>query len=122
MATTVEFKDYSRAWLAVEQQNLTNALEAMADAIMKNAKVKAPKLKGPLRNSSHINRLSPTSREIVFNATGKNGQSYAMYQERGMRADGSHVVRHYTTAGTQAHYLQESGDQIVKQGIGVYKK
>lgn len=122
MATTVEFKDYSRAWLAVEQQNLTNALEAMADAIMKNAKVKAPKLKGPLRNSSHINRLSPTSREIVFNATGKNGVSYAMYQERGMRADGTHIVRHYTTAGTQAHYLQESGDQIVKQGIGVYKK
>lgn len=122
MATTVEFKDYSRAWLAVEQQNLTNALEAMADAIMKNAKVKAPKLKGPLRNSSHINRLSPTSREIVFNATGKNGASYAMYQERGMRADGTHIVRHYTTAGTQAHYLQESGDQIVKQGIGVYKK
>lgn len=119
MSKTVEFKDYSRAWLAIESQNLTNAIEAMADAIMKVAKAKAPKLNGPLRNSSHINRISPTSREIVFGGSGVN---YAMYQERGMRADGTHVVRHYTTPGTQAHYLEETGDQISKQGIKAYKK
>lgn len=119
MSKTVEFKDYSQAWLAVESQNLTNAIEAMADAIMKVAKAKAPKLHGPLRNSSHINRISPTSREIVFGGTGVR---YAMYQERGMRADGTHVVRHYTTAGTQAHYLEETGDQIVKQGLKAYTK
>lgn len=119
MSRTVEFKDYSQAWLAVEAQNLTNAIEAMADAIMKNAKVKAPKLTGKLQYSSHINRLTPTSREIVF---GGSGIPYAMYQERGMRADGTHVVRHYTTPGTQAHYLQTSGDAITQQGIGVYKK
>jgi len=27
-------------------------------------------------------------------------QPYAAYQERGMRYDGTHVVRHYTTPGT----------------------
>ena len=119
MSKAVEFKDYSRAWLAVESQNLTNAIEAMAGAIMKVAKAKAPKLHNPLRDSSHINRVSPTSREIVFGGSGVN---YAMYQERGMRADGTHVVRHYTTAGTQAHYLEETGDLISKQGIKAYKK
>lgn len=119
MSRTVEFKDYSNAWLAVEKQNLTNAIEAMADGIMKIAMVKAPKLKGNLRYSSHINRLNPTEREIVF---GGSGIPYAMYQERGMRADGTHVVRNYTTAGTQAHYLEETGDQIVKQGLKAYKK
>lgn len=119
MSTTVEFKDYSRAWLAVEQQNLTNALEAMADAIMKTAKVKAPRLTGKLRDSSHINRLSQTSREIVFDAQDSKGKSYAWYQERGYT---SGPVRHYTTSGTQAHYLQESGDAITKQGIGAYKR
>lgn len=131
MSKTVEFKDYSQAWLAVEGQNLTNALEAMADAIMKVAKAKAPKLHGPLRNSSHINRISPTSREIVFGGSGvryamyqERGMraKYAMYQERGMRAYGTHVVRHYTTAGTQAHYLEETGNQIVKQGLKAYTK
>jgi hypothetical protein len=116
MSKSVEFKDYSRVWLAVESQNLTNAIEAMADAIMKVAKVKAPKLNGPLRNSSHINRISPTSREIVFGGSGVN---YAYYQERGYT---SGPVRHYTTPGTQAHYLEETGDQISKQGIKAYKK
>lgn len=116
MSKSVEFKDYSRAWLAVESQNLTNAIEAMADAIMKVAKVKAPKLNNHLRDSSHINRISPTSREIVFGGSGVN---YAYYQERGYT---SGPVRHYTTPGTQAHYLEETGDQISKQGIKAYKK
>lgn len=119
MGASVEFKDNSKAWLAVEEQNLTNAIEAMADAVMKTAKVKAPKLTGKLRDSSHINRLSSSSREVVFDAKNDKGKSYAYYQERGYT---SGPVRHYTTAGTQAHYLKESGDAITKQGIGVYKK
>ena len=119
MSVSVKFKDNSDAWTAVEKQNLTNAVEAMADAIMKLAKAKAPKLNNKLRESSHINRLNPTSREIVF---GGSGVKYAMYQERGMRADGTHIVRNYTTAGTQAHYLEETGDSIVKQGIKAYLK
>lgn len=119
MARTVEFKDYSQAWLAVEKQNLTNAIEAMADAIMKVAKAKAPKLTGALRDSSHINRLSKNSREIVFDAKNDRGKSYAYYQERGYT---SGPVRRYTTPGTQAHYLQESGDAITKQGIKAYKR
>lgn len=31
---------------------------------------------------------------------------YAAYQHEGMRADGSHVVKNYTTAGTGAKYLE----------------
>lgn len=120
MSKTVEVKDYSQAWLAVEGQNLTNALEAMADAIMKVAKAKAPKRYGHLRDSSHINRTNPTTREIVFDAKTEDGsKSYAWYQERGYT---SGPVRHYTTPGTQAHYLGETGDQIVKQGIKAYKR
>ena len=40
---------------------------------------------------------------------------YAAYQERGMRADGSHVVRNYTTPGTHAHFAEESVRQVVAQ-------
>ena len=29
---------------------------------------------------------------------------YASYQERGMRADGSHVIKNYTTPGTGPHF------------------
>jgi hypothetical protein len=38
-------------------------------------------------------------------------KSYAAYQERGMRADGSHVVRHYSTSGTGAHWFKDAIDK-----------
>jgi len=38
---------------------------------------------------------------------------YASYQERGMRADGTRVVRHYTTPGTHAHYAEESVQAVM---------
>ena len=38
---------------------------------------------------------------------------YASYQERGMRADGTRVVRNYTTPGTQAHYAEESVQEVI---------
>lgn len=48
---------------------------------------------------------------------------YASYQERGMRADGTHVVTHYTTPGTGSGFAENSVkqtmqhfDEIAKQG------
>ena len=40
---------------------------------------------------------------------------YAQYQERGMRADGSYVVKHYTTPGTHAHFVEESVEKVVQK-------
>ena len=40
---------------------------------------------------------------------------YAQYQERGMRADGTRVVRNYTTPGTHAHFVEESVQKVVKK-------
>lgn len=33
---------------------------------------------------------------------------YASYQERGMRADGTHVVKQYTTAGTGPNFARDA--------------
>ena len=33
---------------------------------------------------------------------------YASYQERGMRADGSHIVKHYTTPGTGKDFAKNA--------------
>ena len=38
---------------------------------------------------------------------------YAEYQERGMRRDGSRVVRNYTTPGTHAHFAEESVKEVM---------
>lgn len=41
-------------------------------------------------------------------------KAYAAFQERGMRRDGSHVVRHYTTAGTGKGFFKRAIDGVVK--------
>ena len=46
---------------------------------------------------------------------------YAQYQERGMRADGTRVVRNYTTPGTHAHFVEESVEKVV-QKVPMYLK
>lgn len=40
--------------------------------------------------------------------------AYSTYQERGARADGSHPVRHYSTAGTSAGWFKRAIDGVVK--------
>lgn len=39
---------------------------------------------------------------------------YASYQERGMRADGTHVVKHYTTPGTGKEFAERSVKETMK--------
>jgi len=41
--------------------------------------------------------------------------SYAQYQERGRRADGSRVVRNYTTGGTGKQFAEKAMKQVDKQ-------
>ena len=40
-------------------------------------------------------------------------EEYSGYQEAGRRADGTHIVKHYTTPGTGAHYAEKSVDKIL---------
>lgn len=40
-------------------------------------------------------------------------KGYSAYQERGARADGSHRVRHYTTAGTSAGWFKRAIDSVI---------
>lgn len=41
------------------------------------------------------------------------GKGYSAYQERGARADGSHRVRRYTTAGTSAGWFQRAIGRVL---------
>lgn len=40
--------------------------------------------------------------------------AYAAYQERGRRADGSHVVRNYTTAGTSSGFFARAIGSVMR--------
>jgi hypothetical protein len=48
-------------------------------------------------------------------------KNYAQYQERGSRADGSHVVRNYTTPGTGPNFA-ENAVKIVVAKTGLIAK
>lgn len=44
-------------------------------------------------------------------------KEYAAYQENGMRKDGSHIVRNYTTAGTGAHWFQKAINLVLNDRL-----
>ena len=46
-------------------------------------------------------------------------EEYSGYQEAGKRADGTHVVRHYTTPGTGAHFAEKSVNKVL-DGLDKY--
>lgn len=119
MASKVTIKDKSATWLRMQLINFDNATRAMADATVRTSKVTAPLLTGKLRYSSRVERNAPLNYSAIY---GGGDVPYAAYQERGMRRDGSHKVRHYTTPGTGAHYLRNAGNAIAKQGIRTFIK
>lgn len=47
---------------------------------------------------------------------------YAAYQERGMRADGTHVIKNYTTPGTGPHFAQQSVSEIKSRYGDVWQR
>lgn len=68
--------------------------------------LKTHKLRGSIKLSSKVQDMEVTQRI-------KWDQPYASYQERGMRRDGSHKIKHYTTAGTGPWYAKNA----VKRGM-----
>lgn len=44
----------------------------------------------------------------------ESGKAYSAYQEAGARADGSHRVQNYSTAGTSAGWFKRAIDGVVR--------
>lgn len=112
------YKDNSKAWMQVFRTNVESALEAMGNATLSRARMTVPFKEGSLELSGRAERQGLTE-TITF---GNESVPYAAYQERGMRADGTHVVRNYTTPGTGKLYLYNAADGVMKEGIRKYLK
>lgn len=89
-------------------------LRTMADEIDKIARPNTPKLFGDLRNNI-IKSILGLSGKIKW------AQVYASYQERGRRADGSHVVRKYTSGGG-AHFAENAVNEAVGRTGSIAKQ
>lgn len=114
----VDYKDNSKEWLTVFKTNVSSALGAMAESIRGRATMTVPRKNGYLAESGRVQGTG-LEREVIF---GSSSVPYAAYQERGMRFDGSRVVRNYTTPGTGSRYLQNAFESVIKEGFGRFMK
>ncbi len=87
------------------------ALKQAAEDIRLVAGMDVPVKSNELRQSGTSELVAPTHSRASYGTT-SDTSDYAEYQERGMRADGSHRVRNYTKAGTGAHFLEKAGHKI----------
>lgn len=87
------------------------------------SQAKVPKKEGDLAASGKEERRKRHSHRVSYGESLRD--PYAPYQERGMRKDGSHVVRNYTTGGTSKDFLKSAAmvvlsksSQYAKQEMG----
>lgn len=60
---------------------------------------------GGLRESGHVLQGESGAMYVVWDTV------YALYQWYGIRADGTHPVKNYTTAGTGKQWVEKAKDQ-----------
>jgi len=70
---------------------------------------------GQLQSSGQI-RPGHLKYQIKYN------KEYAAYQHRGMRRDGTHVVRNYTYPGKKSHYLSDPAETVLRNQKSYIKR
>lgn len=116
---SVKVNDASRAWWSSQEVKNQRALIAMANATHAGARITVPKKTNALDKSGRVEGRG-NERRVIF---GGRGIAYGAVQERGYREgkNGRVYFRHYTTAGTGPHYLQNAGKAAVGKGLLAYR-
>lgn len=96
--------------MAIMTNRAVYAQYLLAHAIKRDSLKTTPLKTHQLRASI---KLSSSVEDYKVKQTIKWDQPYAAYQERGMRYDGTHVIKNYTTAGTGPWYARDA----VKRGM-----
>jgi hypothetical protein len=100
------------------EQAMERALARMRQDIFVLSQFKVPEKDGTLRRTGKQSVIGRLHHRVSY---GENGaEDYALYQHRGRRADGSHVVRNYTKAGSQKNYLLDSGGIIATKAASYF--
>lgn len=101
MSVTVSIKTDRAAWAALVAKAADTAAAALAEQMMNDSLDKVPDDgEHTLRDIGRIEKVDAGSRDLVWSNV------YAGYQWYGMRIDGTHVVEHYTTAGTGKAWVE----------------
>lgn len=119
MAQNIQIKTNMDAFINATQKPLIPAMDRMAQAVVSGAKMTCPKsdknLDKKLVKTGRW-RGKGLERTIIFGGNGL--KNYAHAQEEG--TNGIAIFRNYTTPGTGAHYLKNSGDAVAKKGVKAF--
>lgn len=112
----VRVQDKSAQFMKVNDRQMDIALGRMAQDIQTIAKVRVPLKSGNLQDRIEKKRISARKHQVRVD------EDYAGYQERGMRKDGSRVVRRYTTPGTGKDFLKGAGKQVAPRATSYFRQ
>ena len=105
----IRIKDNTQKYLRNSDIGLDKALAAMASDIERMSKLQVPRLHGQLRASGYARRVDYLVYQVIYN------KEYAAYQHEGSRADGSHIIKKHTKAGSKTHFLIDPANEILKK-------
>lgn len=108
--------DKSNQFVLKNSDLMGKALEKMARDIILVAKIRVPFKAGDLMKEFRTARVS----QLRYRA--QNDKEYAAYQERGMRADGTRVVKKYTTPNTNKDFLKDAGKKISRSILNYFRQ
>lgn len=120
MGATVRVDNKIIVFTRMNEQAMERALARMRNDIFVLSQFKVPQKDGTLRASGEQKQMGRLHHRVQYGE--KGAQEYAAYQHRGRRLDGSHVVKRYTTAGTQKNYLSDSGKIIASKASSYFKR
>lgn len=109
-------KDYIEQFAKRNTQVMDKALGNMARDVKFIAKAYVPRKSGDLQSEIIDERKGMLKHRVLVD------KEYAGYQERGARADGSRVVRKYTTPNTGKRYLERAGLKVAKDALNYLKQ
>lgn len=113
----VKVKDNSTSALKKADKQMNLVLSAITSDVYRLSQQQVPVSEG----GGHLQ----SSGQIVpghLRYSIKYNKEYASYQHRGMRRDGTHVVRNYTYPGKKSHFLSDPADTILRNKESYLKR
>jgi hypothetical protein len=81
-----------------------------AEVTHRRAEPRVPKLNNDLRKSAKVTAIGKGDYMLIYK------KPYAQYQERGKRADGTRIIRKWTTPGTGTNYASGTLERLTEDG------
>ena len=104
----VEIKTNRSQWKQMLDRGAESGIDALAEQMLADSTDFVPysnssrQSAGQLRESGHIEKGESGTRYLVWNTV------YALYQWFGVRADGTHRVRNYSTPNTGTEWVEKA--------------